>query len=92
MMTSSSFKIRDSATTPGEKEFERRFYTGLYAACRGNVKRIAKVAGRQRVTVREALRDLGLYVSPESSTDEESKPLADPKDLPSPTASKDRRR
>lgn len=78
-----------------KKEFERRFYTGLYAACRGNVKRIAKVAGRQRVTVREALRDLGLYVSPESSTDEESKPLADPKhaeNFSSPTTSKDRRR
>jgi len=60
-----------------KKEFERRFYTGLYAACRGNVTRIAKVAGRQRVTVRDALRDLGLYVDPESGAPGDSAPPTD---------------
>jgi transcriptional regulator with PAS, ATPase and Fis domain len=76
-----------------KKEFERRFYTGLYAACRGNVKRIAKVAGRQRVTVREALRDLGLYVAPESGAAPDSATLADskqPQPFPFPRWSKDK--
>jgi DNA-binding NtrC family response regulator len=48
-----------------KKEFDRRFYTGLYASCHGNVTRIAKEAGRQRSTVREALRKLGLSVEPD---------------------------
>jgi transcriptional regulator with AAA-type ATPase domain len=54
-----------------KKEFERHFYTGLYAVCQGNVSRIAKVSGRQRVTVREALRSLGLDVGPEAPTGED---------------------
>jgi DNA-binding NtrC family response regulator len=43
-----------------KKEFRRRYYTGLYAACRGNVTQIAKRAGKQRPTVREALREAQL--------------------------------
>jgi DNA-binding NtrC family response regulator len=76
-----------------KKEFERRFYTGLYAACRGNVTRIAKVAGRQRVTVREALRDLGLYVAPESGGGSDIAAVADskqPQAGPFPSWSKDK--
>jgi transcriptional regulator of aromatic amino acid metabolism len=76
-----------------KKEFERRFYTGLYAACRGNVTRIAKVAGRQRVTVREALRDLGLYVAPESGGASDVAAVADSKQPPAapyPSWSKDK--
>lgn len=60
-----------------KQEFERRFYTGLYAACRGNVTRMAKVAGRQRVTVREALRELGLYEAPDPGP-AEAMALAEP--------------
>jgi len=51
-----------------KKDFERRFYTGLHAACRGNLTQIAKVAGRHRMTVREALREIGLAVGPDSGT------------------------
>ena len=43
-----------------KREFRRRYYTGLYAACRGNVTQMAKRAGKQRLTVREALREMSL--------------------------------
>jgi DNA-binding NtrC family response regulator len=43
-----------------KRDFERRFYTALYARFNGNLSQIAKAAGKQRVTVRAALRALGL--------------------------------
>jgi transcriptional regulator with PAS, ATPase and Fis domain len=49
------------------RDFDRRFYTALHVRFGGNVSQIAKAAGKQRVTVRAALRALGLY-------DGESKP------------------
>ncbi len=49
-----------------KREFKRRYYTGLYAACRGNVTHMAKRAGKHRMTVRESLRELGLDAGAES--------------------------
>jgi DNA-binding NtrC family response regulator len=43
-----------------KRDFDRRFYTALYVRFRGNLSKIAKAAGKQRVTVRAALRALGL--------------------------------
>ncbi len=43
-----------------KRDFDRRFYTALYVRFRGNLTQIAKAAGKQRVTVRAALRALGL--------------------------------
>jgi transcriptional regulator with PAS, ATPase and Fis domain len=45
------------------KELDRRFYTKLYKEHNGNVSKIAKAAGKQRVTVRAALREIGLPVA-----------------------------
>lgn len=42
------------------KEFDRRFYTSLYIRFGGNISQIAKAAGKQRVTVRAALRAIDL--------------------------------
>jgi two-component system response regulator HupR/HoxA len=42
------------------RDFDRRFYTTLYVRFGGNLSKIAKAAGKQRVTVRAALRALGL--------------------------------
>jgi DNA-binding NtrC family response regulator len=42
------------------REFDRRFYTSLYIRFGGNVSKIAKAAGKQRVTVRAALRAIDL--------------------------------
>jgi len=42
------------------KELDRRYYTALYHRFDGNLSKIAKAAGKQRVTVREVLRRLGL--------------------------------
>jgi DNA-binding NtrC family response regulator len=44
-----------------KRDFERRFYTALHIRYAGNLSRIARAAGKQRATVREALRALGLY-------------------------------
>jgi DNA-binding NtrC family response regulator len=44
-----------------KRDFDRRFYTALHVRFRGNLSQIAKAAGKQRVTVRAALRALGLY-------------------------------
>jgi DNA-binding NtrC family response regulator len=41
-----------------KREFRRRYYTGLYAVCRGNLTQMAKRSGLQRLTVREALREM----------------------------------
>ena len=43
-----------------KREFRRRYYTGLYAVCRGNLTQMAKRSGLQRLTVREALREVQL--------------------------------
>ncbi len=51
------------------RDFDRRYYTALYACCNGNVSRIAKAAKKQRVTVRAALKELGLYVAEPKSKD-----------------------
>jgi DNA-binding NtrC family response regulator len=47
-----------------KREFRRRYYMGLYAACRGNVTQMARRAGKQRLTVREALREMSIDVDP----------------------------
>jgi DNA-binding NtrC family response regulator len=44
-----------------KRDFDRRFYTALHVRFKGNLSQIAKAAGKQRVTVRAALRVLGLY-------------------------------
>jgi DNA-binding NtrC family response regulator len=44
-----------------KRDFERRFYTALYVRFNGNLSQISKAAGKQRVTVRAALRALGLH-------------------------------
>src|ERR1035438_6901982 len=44
-----------------KRDFDRRFYTALHVRFKGNLSQIAKGAGEQRVTVRAALRALGLY-------------------------------
>jgi DNA-binding NtrC family response regulator len=44
-----------------KRDFDRRFYTALHVRFKGNLSQIAKAAGKQRVTVRAALRALGLY-------------------------------
>jgi DNA-binding NtrC family response regulator len=44
-----------------KRDFDRRFYAALHVAFKGNLSQIAKAAGKQRVTVRAALRALGLY-------------------------------
>jgi DNA-binding NtrC family response regulator len=44
-----------------KRDFDRRFYAALHVRFRGNLSQIAKAAGKQRVTVRAALRALGLY-------------------------------
>jgi DNA-binding NtrC family response regulator len=50
------------------REFERRFYTALHVRFAGNLSQIAKAAGKQRVTVRAALRAIGLYDDEPEST------------------------
>ncbi len=49
------------------REFDRRFYTSLYLRFGGNLSQIAKAAGKQRVTVRAALRAFGLHEDLESA-------------------------
>jgi DNA-binding NtrC family response regulator len=44
-----------------KRDFDRRFYAALHVRFKGNLSQIAKAAGKQRVTVRAALRVLGLY-------------------------------
>jgi len=44
-----------------KRDFDRRFYAALHVRFGGNLSQIAKAAGKQRVTVRAALRALGLY-------------------------------
>jgi DNA-binding NtrC family response regulator len=50
------------------REFDRRFYTALHVRFAGNLSQIAKAAGKQRVTVRAALRAIGLYDDEPEST------------------------
>jgi transcriptional regulator of acetoin/glycerol metabolism len=42
------------------RDFDRRFYAALYVRFDGNLSKIAKAAGKQRATVRAALRAHGL--------------------------------
>jgi DNA-binding NtrC family response regulator len=49
------------------RELDRRFYTSLHIRFGGNLSQIAKAAGKQRVTVRAALRSLGLLDDLEST-------------------------
>jgi hypothetical protein len=49
-------------------DFDRRFYTALHVRFEGNLSQIAKAAGKQRVTVRAALRAIGLYDDTESTS------------------------
>jgi DNA-binding NtrC family response regulator len=51
-----------------KRDFDRRFYTALHARFGGNLSQIAKAAGKQRVTVRAALRTIGLYDDTESTS------------------------
>jgi DNA-binding NtrC family response regulator len=50
------------------RDFDRRFYTALHVRFEGNLSQIAKAAGKQRVTVRAALRAIGLYDDTESTS------------------------
>jgi sigma-54 dependent transcriptional regulator, acetoin dehydrogenase operon transcriptional activator AcoR len=50
------------------REFDRRFYTALHVRFDGNLSQIAKAPGKQRVTVRAALRAIGLYDDDTKST------------------------
>jgi DNA-binding NtrC family response regulator len=61
--------IAGLAYSEAKTEFKRRYYTALYGACRGNVTQIAKRAGMQRKSVREALRSIGLDLAPEDVED-----------------------
>ncbi|MGH7440143.1 MAG: sigma 54-interacting transcriptional regulator, partial [Polyangiaceae bacterium] len=51
------------------QDFERRYYTALHVRYNGNVSQIAKAAGKQRVTVRNALKALGLREEAGPSSD-----------------------
>jgi len=53
-----------------KREFDRRYYVDLYRRCRGNVTQMARLSGRQRSTVREALRSLALIAAPDDSADD----------------------
>jgi len=53
-----------------KREFERHYYVELYRRCHGNVTQMARVSRRQRSTVREALRSLGLIAAPDESMDD----------------------
>jgi transcriptional regulator of acetoin/glycerol metabolism len=50
------------------RDFDRRFYTALHVRFEGNLSQIAKAAGKLRVTVRTALRAIGLYDDTESTS------------------------
>jgi DNA-binding NtrC family response regulator len=54
-----------------KREFKRRYYMGLFAACRGNISQIAKRAGKHRMTVREVLREMRVEGSSESEVGDE---------------------
>jgi DNA-binding NtrC family response regulator len=43
-----------------KEEFDRHYYTSLHKRFAGNISKISKAAGKQRVTVRTALRAFGL--------------------------------
>jgi DNA-binding NtrC family response regulator len=45
-----------------KQDFDRRFYTALYARYNGNISQIAKAAKKQRATVKSYLEALGLRV------------------------------
>jgi DNA-binding NtrC family response regulator len=54
---------RDSVTReydPAREEFDRVYYTCLYERFGGNISKIARAAGKERRTVKLALRTLGL--------------------------------
>jgi transcriptional regulator with AAA-type ATPase domain len=53
-----------------KREFDRQYYVDLYRRCRGNVTQMARLSRRQRSTVREALRSLGLIAAPDDSADD----------------------
>jgi DNA-binding NtrC family response regulator len=53
-----------------KREFDRRYYVDLYRRCHGNVTQMARLSGRQRSTVREALRSLALIAAPDDSADD----------------------
>jgi DNA-binding NtrC family response regulator len=59
-----------------KREFERQYYVALYRQCRGSVARIARVSGRERSTVRAALRSLGLLAAPGDSPEEDGQEVA----------------
>jgi DNA-binding NtrC family response regulator len=61
-----------------KREFRRRYYMGLYAACRGNVTQMARRAGKQRLTVREALREIRLSILDDAPTSERGAGHFDP--------------
>jgi DNA-binding NtrC family response regulator len=49
------------------RDFDRRYYTALYVRFSGNISQIAKAAEKQRATVKDALKALGLYVAERKS-------------------------
>jgi DNA-binding NtrC family response regulator len=48
-----------------KRELDRQYYTSLYLRCSGNLSQMAKASGKQRVTIRTALRALGLQEASE---------------------------
>jgi DNA-binding NtrC family response regulator len=48
-----------------KRELDRRYYTSLYLRFSGNLSQMAKASGKQRVTIRAALRALGLQEASE---------------------------
>jgi DNA-binding NtrC family response regulator len=61
MATHAESERRSGMYDEAKRDFDRRFYTALHVRFRGNLSQIAKAAGKQRVTVRAALRALGLH-------------------------------
>jgi two-component system response regulator GlrR len=61
MATHGEPERRSGMYDEAKRDFDRRFYAALHARFGGNLSQIAKAAGKQRVTVRAALRVLGLY-------------------------------
>ncbi len=74
-----------------KREFERQYYVALYRQCRGSVARIARVSGRERSTVRTALRSLGLLAAPGDSPEDDGQEVADPQQRPDVARPSDRK-
>jgi two-component system, NtrC family, response regulator HydG len=60
--------VTPTRTWAEEKAYPKgRYFMALWGACRGNITRIAKVAGVQRKVAREALRAIGMDAQDDAS-------------------------